>query len=82
MNPNDNKLFNLKIDGNNCKYLIIAMRETKTKQVENKFSKDKGMERKKGADQRAAPHSTDALDKGCYWLSSNIKNSDFIDVLF
>ena len=81
MNINDTKLFNLKIDGNNCKYLIIAMRETKTKQVENKFSKDKGMERKRGADQRVAPHSTDALDKGCYWLSSNIKSSGFIDVL-
>ncbi len=80
MNINDNKLFNIKIDGNNCKYLIIAMKETKIKQVDNKFSKDKGMERKRGADQRVAPHSTDALDKGCYWLSRNLKQSAFIDI--
>lgn len=80
MKESDQSLFKLRIDGNNCKYLVISMRETKTKQVGNKFSKDKGTERKKGYDQRTAPHSTDALDKGCFWLNRNKSSSDFIDI--
>lgn len=80
MNEQDRKLFNLRIDGNNCKYLVIAMKESKIKQVDNKFSKDKSLERKKGADQRTAPHPTDALDKGCYWLKDNRNESSFVDV--
>jgi len=80
MNVKDNTCFNLKIDGNNCKYLLIAMRITKSKQVGNEFKKDKRLERKTGADQREATHSTDALDKGCYWLHSNIKKTSFRDI--
>jgi len=71
-------LFKVRIDGNNCKYLVIAMKETKAKQVGNKFSKDKSAERKSNVDQRTAPHSTDALDKGCYWLKNNIKSTIFV----
>ncbi len=75
----DKNLFKIRIDGNNCKYLIIAMKDTKAKQVGNEFSKDKSLERKQGADQRTAPHATDALDKGCYWLKSELRKPLFID---
>jgi len=74
------KLFKLRIDGNNCKYLIIAMRQTKVKQVGTKLEKDKSLERKSSIDQRSAPHSTDALDKGCYWLTKNKSDNEFIDI--
>jgi hypothetical protein len=76
----DSRYFKLRIDGNNCKYLIISMKETKTKQVDDKFSKDKSLERNHNADQRTAPHSTDALDKGCYWLYKNRNEHSFIDI--
>jgi hypothetical protein len=71
-------LFKLRIDGNNCKYLVLAMKATKLKQDGDKLSKDKSLERDKKADQRTAPHSTDALDKGCYWLNSMKKDNIFI----
>jgi len=76
----DSSLFKIRIDGNNCKYLLISMRDTKVKQSGNKLEKDKSSERKLNVDQRTATHSTDALDKGCYWLSKNIKEHTFIDV--
>jgi len=68
MNEGDNKYFKLRIDGTNCKYLVIAMKDTKVRQVGNELKKDKTLERKDTVDQRTAPHSTDALDKGCYFL--------------
>jgi len=74
----DPSLFKIRIDGNGCKYLTIAMRDTKVKQVGNELSKNKSLERKESADQRKAPHSTDALDKGCYWLFKENKNDMFI----
>jgi hypothetical protein len=82
MMEKDLKLFKLRIDGNNCKYLVIAMKDAKVKQVGNELSKDKSLERKTDADQRTAPHSTDALDKGCYFISTNTKNSLFIEASF
>jgi len=80
LNEKDSKLFRVRIDGNNCKYLIIAMKDAKVRQVGNELTKDKSLERNKTADQRTAPHSTDALDKGCYFLSSAAKTSSFIEV--
>ena len=56
------------------------MKDTKAKQVGNELKKDKSLERKLTADQRTAPHSTDALDKGCYWLKNDKKSSVFVDV--
>lgn len=80
MKEGEENTFRLRIDGNNCKYLTIAMRDTKVKQVGNELSKDKSLERKESADQRKAPHSTDALDKGCYWLFKENKSDMFIPV--
>ncbi|MCF8219668.1 MAG: hypothetical protein K9J21_11905 [Bacteroidales bacterium] len=62
--------FNIRIDGNNCKYLVLSLKDTKTKQVGNKLQKDKTKERQGTADQRRAPHPTDALDKGCFYLAN------------
>jgi len=79
MKESDKNLFKIRIDGNNCKYLIIAAQEVKVKQVGNELHKDKSLERKHTTDQRTAPHLTDALDKGCYYLSHESKKITFID---
>lgn len=78
MAEKDSKMFKIRIDGNNCKYLVIAMKDTKVKQVGNELKKDKSLERKETADQRTAPHSTDALDKGCWYLYRASKSNLFI----
>lgn len=79
MGEGDDKYFKLRIDGNNCKYLVIAMKDTKVKTIGNELKKDKSLERKESADQRTAPHSTDALDKGCYYLNRERKTSLFVE---
>jgi len=79
MSEKESNLFKIKIDGNNCKYLVIAMRQTRTRQVGNKLEKDKRMERKSNADQRTAPHATDAFDKGCYWFYNKANDFSYID---
>jgi hypothetical protein len=58
----------LRINGNNCKFLIIAMNNTKVVEKDNKFSKDKSSEHKNsGVPQEEATHSTDAIDK-IFWI--------------
>ena len=56
------------------------MKDTKVKQVGNELKKDKSLEAKKGADQKTAPHSTDALDKGVCYLFKEIKMGVFVPV--
>lgn len=80
MNEGDQKYFKLRIDGTNCKYLVIAMKDAKVKQVGNELKKDKTLEARVKADQRTAPHSTDALDKGCYFLQRDKKSFEYVGV--
>ena len=69
------KFMRIRINGNNCKYLIISMDNTKTKDVDGKFSKDKRDERNQKLAQENAQHPGDALDKGCYTLNGKSLNS-------
>ncbi|PXX96906.1 hypothetical protein DF185_19900 [Marinifilum breve] len=54
----------VRINGNNCKFLLIAMNNTKVVERNNKFKKDKSSEHKNsGVPPEEATHSTDAADK-------------------
>lgn len=67
LNENNTTMPRVRINGNNCRYLIIAMNNTKVRERDNKFEKDKSSERKKsGVPQEEATHSTDAADKIIY----------------
>jgi hypothetical protein len=71
--------FGIQIDGNNCRYLVLALKSTEATQKGNEFAKNKSNERKKEVDQREATHSTDALDKGCYFIDNHVrKGASFI----
>jgi hypothetical protein len=71
LSENNPKFMRIRINGNNCKYLIISMDNTKIKEVNGKFEKDKSDERNKKLAQENAQHPGDALDKCCYTLNSN-----------
>lgn len=67
LNENNATLPRVRINGNNCRYLIIAMNNTKVRERDGKFEKDKSSERKSsGVPQEEATHSTDAADKIVY----------------
>lgn len=51
------------INGRKCKYTLISMNNTKVKDVDGKFEKDKGSERKKTILPEEATHFGDAVDK-------------------
>lgn len=71
----------VRINGNNCKYFIIAAKRTKVTEKDNKFKKDKSSENIKS---RVAPeeatHSTDAADKIIWYKygKATKSNSGFI----
>lgn len=61
---NQDKFEIVRINGNNCKFLIIAMNNTKVIDRKGKFEKDKSSEHKKSnIPPEEATHSTDAADK-------------------
>lgn len=67
LNENNPAMLTVRINGNNCRCLIIAMNNTKVREKDNKFEKDKSSERKSsGVPQEEATHSTDAADKIIY----------------
>ena len=60
----------VRINGNNCKYMIIAMQNTRVEQRDGKFKKDKSSEHKNSkVPVTEATHSTDAADK-LLWVDS------------
>lgn len=79
LNETDTRFPRLRINGNNCKNLIVSMEQTTVKESNNKFEKNKSMERKP-VDQEHAPHSTDALDKGFWWFVNSKKITSFLDI--
>jgi len=70
----DKKYLKIKIDGNGCKNLILSIINTKSKQIDEKFSKDKSLERKK-VDQATTTHATDAFDKVIFTLYKMTSNN-------
>lgn len=67
LRENNKDLPVVRFNGNNCKYLIISMNNTKVRERDNRFEKDKSSERKNsGIPQEEATHSTDAADKIIY----------------
>lgn len=72
---NNDKFPTVRINGNNCKFLIIAMQNTKVKEKDGKFSKDKSSESSKSKTPvEEATHSTDAADK-LLWVDYNTSQS-------
>ena len=54
----------IRFNGNNCKYLLISMKNTKVIDKDNKFEKDKSSEHKNsGISPEEATHLSDAIDK-------------------
>ncbi|HAN19624.1 MAG: hypothetical protein A2X13_14710 [Bacteroidetes bacterium GWC2_33_15] len=77
---NNEKFPVVRINGNNCQFLIIAMQNTKVIEREGQFKKDKTSEHiKSKTPPEEATHSTDAADK-ILWVDYNSlsKGSDFI----
>jgi len=68
---NDN-LPKFRINGNNCKYTIIAMNNTRVIEKDNEFKKDKRSENNASIPQEEATHSTDSVDK-IIWVKYNSK---------
>jgi hypothetical protein len=62
-----------RINGNNCKYTIIAMNNTRVIEKDNEFKKDKTSEGNKSIPQEEATHSTDSVDK-IIWVKYNPKS--------
>ena len=78
---NNDKFPIVRINGNNCKYLVIAMQNTKVKEKDGKFAKDKSSENSKSSTPvEEATHSTDAADK-LLWVDYKTTKSNnlFID---
>ncbi len=72
----------VRINGNNCKNFIVAMKNTRVLEKDNKFKKDKSSEHKHSAiPQEEATHSTDAADK-LIWVDHQEQGkggNDFIE---
>lgn len=62
-----------RINGNNCKYTIIAMNNTRVIEKDNEFKKDKASESNASIPQEEATHSTDSVDK-IVWVKYNPKS--------
>lgn len=81
---NNEKFPVVRINGNNCKFLIIAMQNTKVFERDGKFKKDKSSEHNRSSTPvEEATHSTDAADK-LIWVdykNAGTRNS-FIPVRF
>ena len=85
LNESSIEVSRFRINGNNCKYLIVSMKNTRVKEKDNKFEKDKKSEDKKsGIPPEEATHFSDAIDK--YWWAkygNTIKKSNsFLDIRF
>jgi len=77
---NNDKFAKVRINGNNCKFLLIAMQNTKVVEKNGKFQKDKSSEHTKSKTPvEEATHSTDAADK-LLWVDNKATNNtgDFI----
>lgn len=73
---NNDKFPIVRINGNNCKFLIIAMQNTRVKEKDGKFAKDKSSEHSKSKTPvEEATHSTDAADK-LLWVDYNSTKND------
>lgn len=72
LKENNDKFPKYRINGNNCKYTIIAMNNTRVIEKDNEFKKDKSSEQSKSIPQEEATHSTDSVDK-IIWVKFNSK---------
>ena len=71
---NNPKFAIVRINGNNCKNLIVAMQNTKVLERDGKFKKDKSSEHKDSkVPVTEATHSTDAADK-LLWVDNKASN--------
>lgn len=70
----------VRINGNNCKYFIIAANNTRVMEKDNKFKKDKSSENNSSIAPEEATHSTDAADKIVWYKygKQSRNNSGFV----
>lgn len=82
LKENNKNLPKIRINGNNCKSLIIASSNTRVIEKDGKFTKDKSSEHKRSSvAPHLATHSTDAADK-IVWIYINYfknRNGSFVD---
>ena len=72
LKENNEQFPKYRINGNNCKYTIIAMNNTRVIEKDNEFKKDKRSEQNASIPQEEATHSTDSVDK-IVWVKFNTK---------
>jgi hypothetical protein len=63
LKENNPHFIKVRINGNNCKYFLIAAQNTRVIEKDNKFKKDKSSESSDIIPPEEATHSTDAADK-------------------
>jgi len=63
LKENNPRFIKVRINGNNCKYFLIAAKNTRVIEKDNKFKKDKSSESSDVIPPEEATHSTDAADK-------------------
>ena len=66
LSEESNTIPKIRFNGSRCKYTLISMNNTNTKDYEGKIVKDKSSERNKNIPQEEATHFSDAADKIVY----------------